>query len=53
MALYIIASTPFTYFRLSHYARRMLKVAKWDDDDAISHDPLRMRITNLTIPNLT
>jgi hypothetical protein len=31
----------------------MLKVARCDDDDAISNDPLRMRITNTTISNLT
>jgi hypothetical protein len=30
----------------------MLEVAKLDDD-AISHDPLRMRVTNLTVPHLT
>jgi hypothetical protein len=31
----------------------MLKVAKWDDNDAITHEHLRMRITNLTKPNPT
>jgi hypothetical protein len=30
---------------------RMLKVARWDVDDTIIHDPLRMRITDLTLPN--
>jgi hypothetical protein len=29
----------------------MLKLARWDED-AIIHDPLRMRITNQTKPNL-
>jgi hypothetical protein len=31
----------------------MLKVARWDIDDAIFHAPLRMRITHLIQPNLT
>jgi hypothetical protein len=26
----------------------LLAVVRWNDDDAIAHDPLRMRITNLT-----
>jgi hypothetical protein len=26
----------------------MLKIVRWDDDDAITHEPLRMRITDLT-----
>lgn len=26
----------------------MVKVARWDDNDAITYDTLRMRITNLT-----
>jgi hypothetical protein len=30
---------------------RMLKIMKCDDGDAITHDPLRMRIPSL--PNLT
>jgi hypothetical protein len=28
--------------------RALLEVVRWNDDDAIAHDPLRMRITNLT-----
>jgi hypothetical protein len=31
----------------------ILKVVRRDDDDAITHDPLRMRITSRTWPNLT
>jgi hypothetical protein len=31
----------------------MLEFVRWIDDDAIAHDHLRMRITNLTQPNLT
>jgi hypothetical protein len=26
----------------------MLEIVRWNDDDAITHDPLRMRTTNLT-----
>jgi hypothetical protein len=29
----------------------MLKVARWDDEDAITNDPLRMNTTNLTEPS--
>jgi hypothetical protein len=29
----------------------MLKLTRWDDDDAITLDILRMRITYLTSPN--
>jgi hypothetical protein len=32
---------------------RHLEVVRWNNDDAIAHDPLRMRITFLTNPNLT
>jgi hypothetical protein len=28
--------------------REFLKVVRWNGDDAIAHDPLRLRITNLT-----
>jgi hypothetical protein len=31
----------------------MLKIVKWDDDDATGRYHLHMRITNFTIPNLT
>jgi hypothetical protein len=30
----------------------MLKIVRWDDGDAIIHDPLRMRITVQTFRNL-
>jgi hypothetical protein len=33
--------------------RRTLKVARWNDDDAIAHASLRMRITNVTEPHPT
>jgi hypothetical protein len=32
---------------------RKLKFVKWDDGDAITHDPLRMCINNLTWSDLT
>jgi hypothetical protein len=45
-----------TYFRtFLHFvipSWRILKFASWDEDDIISHDPLRMRITSLTVPNV-
>jgi hypothetical protein len=31
----------------------MLKIVTWDDDDAITNGPLRMRTTNLTQRNFT
>jgi hypothetical protein len=31
----------------------MVKLVTWDDDGAIAHDPLRMRITNQTLPMTT
>jgi hypothetical protein len=31
----------------------MLKVTRWNVNDAIVHDHLRMCITNLTVPNVT
>jgi hypothetical protein len=31
----------------------MLKIVRWEDDDAINSDPLRMRRNNLTQVNLT
>jgi hypothetical protein len=31
----------------------MLEIMRWNDDDAIAHDHLRMRITSQTQPNLT
>jgi hypothetical protein len=34
-------------------AKRILKIVWWDDDDAITNDPLRMRTTDLPQPNLT
>jgi hypothetical protein len=30
----------------------MLKLVRWNEDDAITHDPPRMRVTNLICPNL-
>jgi hypothetical protein len=33
--------------------REFLEFVKWNDDDAIAHYPLRIRITNLTLPNFT
>jgi hypothetical protein len=31
---------------------RVVKVVRWDANDAIIHEPLRTRSTNLTQPNL-
>jgi predicted methyltransferase len=31
---------------------RFIEIIRWNDVDAITHDPLRMRITNLTQPHL-
>jgi hypothetical protein len=50
------ATIRHSYFLLLHSeipSWRMLKLAKWDDDDAISRDTLRMDTTNLTNANLT
>jgi hypothetical protein len=33
--------------------RELLEVVRWNDDDVIAHGHLRIRITNLTQPNLT
>jgi hypothetical protein len=38
-------------FRLSECQQELLEVVRWNDDDATTHDLLRLRITDLTQPN--
>jgi hypothetical protein len=43
----------FNFLHSEKPTRELLEVMRWNDDYAIAYDPLRMRITNLTWPNLT
>jgi hypothetical protein len=47
---YVMAANSY-FFNFSHSLIQtilMHEFVKWSDDDAITHDLLRMRITNLT-----
>jgi hypothetical protein len=38
----------FKFLHMLIPTSRLLEVVRWINDDAITHDPLRIRITNLT-----
>jgi hypothetical protein len=39
------------YATLCNTIMAVFKIVEWDDGDAISHETLRMRITNVNIPD--
>jgi hypothetical protein len=54
IAQVIIPNTCFELTAPGNTNVTLPSMVMWNDDDAITHDPLRMRITNLrTFPDLT